>query len=149
MDIGTGGGKGAATRPDRHPLGTAGVALSLGLRLLSIGPLLILIARVIAIGVARPSFLKPVNIGNIAAQPAVIATLAMGPHLVILTRGIDLSVDAPHHRHDGPCRRRHRCDQWNRIRLWPAAAPVHLCSVGPRRKPRAREGAAARGRLAL
>ena len=32
------------------------------------------------------------NIGNILAQRAVIATVAMGQHLVILTRGIDLSV---------------------------------------------------------
>jgi ribose transport system permease protein len=39
-----------------------------------------------------PNFLKPVNIGNIVGQTAVIAIVALGQHLVILTRGIDLSV---------------------------------------------------------
>ncbi|MEO9228177.1 MAG: ABC transporter permease [Devosia sp.] len=38
--------------------------------------------------------MKPVNIGNIISQTAVIAIVAMGQHLVILTRGIDLSVGA-------------------------------------------------------
>ena len=41
-----------------------------------------------------PAFLTPGNLGNIVAQTAVIATVAMGQHLVILTRGIDLSVGA-------------------------------------------------------
>jgi ribose transport system permease protein len=77
---------------DPTPRGTALIAL--GLRLLSVGPLLILIALVAVIGVLTPDFLKPGNIGNIIAQTAVIATVAMGQHLVILTRGIDLSVGA-------------------------------------------------------
>src|SRR5665648_796515 len=34
------------------------------------------------------------NVGNILAQTAVIAIVAMGQQLVILTRGIDLSVGA-------------------------------------------------------
>jgi ribose transport system permease protein len=41
-----------------------------------------------------PNFLTPGNLGNILAQTAVIATVAIGQHLVILTRGIDLSVGA-------------------------------------------------------
>lgn len=84
-DIGSGVG-------DPTPRGTALIAL--GLRLLSVGPLLILVALVAVIGVLTPDFLKPGNIGNIIAQTAVIATVAMGQHLVILTRGIDLSVGA-------------------------------------------------------
>jgi ribose transport system permease protein len=68
--------------------------VALGLRLLSVGPLLILVLLVVAIGVWTPSFLKPGNLGNIAAQTAVIAIAAMGQQLVILTRGIDLSVGA-------------------------------------------------------
>jgi len=88
------GGKGAATRLDGHPPGASEGALSIGLRLLGVGPLLILVALVIGIGIATPNFLKPVNIGNIVAQTAVIAIVAMGQHLVILTRGIDLSVGA-------------------------------------------------------
>jgi ribose transport system permease protein len=69
-------------------------AVSVGLRLLSFGPLLILVALVAVISVLTPNFLKPINISNILAQTAVIAIVAIGQHLVILTRGIDLSVGA-------------------------------------------------------
>jgi len=69
-------------------------AVALGLRLLGFGPLLILVLLIAAIGAFTPNFLKPVNIGNIAAQTAVIAIVAVGQHIVILTRGIDLSVGA-------------------------------------------------------
>jgi ribose transport system permease protein len=74
--------------------GQGAVALTLGLRLLSIGPFLILVALFGAIGLITPNFLKPGNLSNIAAQTAVIAIVAMGQQLVILTRGIDLSVGA-------------------------------------------------------
>ena len=77
---------------DRSSGGTA--AVSLGLRLLSIGPLLILIVLAAVISLLTPNFLKPGNLSNILAQTAVIATVAIGQHLVILTRGIDLSVGA-------------------------------------------------------
>lgn len=76
----------------RYAEGRAG--LPVALRLLAIGPVLILIVLVAAVSVATPNFLKPVNIGNILAQTAVIAIVAIGQHLVILTRGIDLSVGA-------------------------------------------------------
>ena len=69
-------------------------AVSIWLRLLSIGPLLILVTLVAVIGLLTPNFLKPGNLGNILAQTAVIAIVAIGQHLVILTRGIDLSVGA-------------------------------------------------------
>jgi len=68
--------------------------ISLGLRLLSMGPLLILVLLAVVIGLLTPNFLKPGNLSNILAQTAVIATVAIGQHLVILTRGIDLSVGA-------------------------------------------------------
>ncbi len=66
--------------------------LSWVLRLLNIGPILILILLAIIVSILTPNFLKPINLGNIIAQIAVIATVAIGQHLVILTRGIDLSV---------------------------------------------------------
>jgi ribose transport system permease protein len=69
-------------------------AVSFGLKLLSIGPLLILIVLAVVISVLTPNFLKPGNLSNIIAQTAVIAIVAIGQHLVILTRGIDLSVGA-------------------------------------------------------
>lgn len=69
-------------------------AVALGLRLLAVGPLLILLLLVAVVGLLTPNFLKPINISNILAQTAVIAIVAIGQHLVILTRGIDLSVGA-------------------------------------------------------
>jgi ribose transport system permease protein len=71
-----------------------GGSVSLGLRLLGIGPLLILIALAVAVSLLTPNFLKPGNLSNILAQSAVIAIVALGQHIVILTRGIDLSVGA-------------------------------------------------------
>lgn len=68
--------------------------VSSALRLLSFGPLLILILIVIAFSLLAPNFLTPRNISNILAQTAVIAIVAMGQQIVILTRGIDLSVGA-------------------------------------------------------
>lgn len=73
-------------------VGRGDSAVALGLRLLSVGPLLILVLLVIGIALVTPAFLKPVNLGNILAQTSVIAIVAMGQQLVILTRGIDLSV---------------------------------------------------------
>lgn len=68
--------------------------LSVGLKLLNVGPLMILILLFLLISIVTPNFLKPGNLSNIVAQTAVIAIVAMGQHLVILTRGIDLSVGA-------------------------------------------------------
>ncbi|MBX3576676.1 MAG: ABC transporter permease [Rhizobiaceae bacterium] len=55
---------------------------------------MILAILIVVISLLTPNFLKPVNIGNILAQTAVIAIVALGQQLVILTRGIDLSVGA-------------------------------------------------------
>jgi ribose transport system permease protein len=82
----------AAPEGERAKGGGSGV--SLGLRLLGVGPLLILIGLAVAISLVTPNFLKAANLSNILAQSAVIAIVAMGQHLVILTRGIDLSVGA-------------------------------------------------------
>ena len=56
--------------------------------------MLILVLLAAVIGLLTPNFLTPGNLSNILAQTAVIATVAIGQHLVILTRGIDLSVGA-------------------------------------------------------
>lgn len=71
---------------------TAPSRLPLTLRLLNAGPVLILGGLIVIVSMLTPNFLKPINIGNILAQIAVIATVAIGQHIVILTRGIDLSV---------------------------------------------------------
>ncbi|MBX3580345.1 MAG: ABC transporter permease [Rhizobiaceae bacterium] len=62
--------------------------------MLNFGPLLILAVLVAVFALLTPNFLKPGNLSNILAQTAVIAIVAMGQQLVILTRGIDLSVGA-------------------------------------------------------
>ena len=90
-------GRGEAEVDAASPPGGAGggvSAVSFGLKLLGIGPLLVLVSLIVVISLVTPNFLKPGNIGNILAQTAVIATVAVGQHLVILTRGIDLSVGA-------------------------------------------------------
>jgi len=70
----------------------SGSGVRIGLRLLGLGPLLILVALIVVVSLSTPNFLKPINLANILAQTAVIAIVAMGQQLVILTRGIDLSV---------------------------------------------------------
>jgi ribose transport system permease protein len=64
----------------------------LALRAVQTGPILILCVLVIAMSLAEPLFLTEVNIQNLLGQTAVIALLGIGQLLVILTRGIDLSV---------------------------------------------------------
>ncbi|UJQ93370.1 ABC transporter permease [Mariluticola halotolerans] len=68
--------------------------LSLGLKLLGAGPVVILLALFVVLSLGVPNFFSPRNLSNILAQIAVISVVAMGQHLVILTRGIDLSVGA-------------------------------------------------------
>ena len=66
--------------------------LRLAMRLLRIGPLLILLALILVMALLSPFFLTTRNLGNVMAATAAIAVLSMGQLLVILTRGIDLSV---------------------------------------------------------
>jgi ribose transport system permease protein len=60
--------------------------------LLRLGPVLILLVLVLVLANLSPVFATSQNLGNVLAQSAVIAILAIGQLLVILTRGIDLSV---------------------------------------------------------
>src|SRR5882757_9678599 len=85
-DIAT--GSPAAARP------SGSIRVSLALRLLSLGPLLILVLLAAVISIVTPNFLTAGNLSNILAQTAVIAIVAIGQYLVVLTRGIDLSVGA-------------------------------------------------------
>jgi ribose transport system permease protein len=66
--------------------------LHVGLVLLRLGPALALLVLILVLSQLSPVFLTPRNIGNILSQSAVICVLAMGQLLVIVTRGIDLSV---------------------------------------------------------
>jgi fructose transport system permease protein len=60
----------------------------------SISPLLVLLLSFIIFTIINPRFAAPNTIGIILQQVAVIAALAIGQTLVILTAGIDLSVGA-------------------------------------------------------
>jgi len=62
------------------------------LLLLRLGPVLILGVLVLVLSNLSPVFATTQNLGNVLSQTAVIAILAIGQLLVILTRGIDLSV---------------------------------------------------------
>lgn len=83
-----------ASSPREGAQGVGGSAIAVALKLLSAGPLLILAILIALVSLTTPVFLKPGNISNILAQTSVIAIVALGQHLVILTRGIDLSVGA-------------------------------------------------------
>jgi ribose transport system permease protein len=70
------------------------LVLELVMKVLRVGPVLMLLLLVAVLAVLEPIFLTPRNIGNVLAQTAVITVLAMGQFLVIVTRGVDLSVGA-------------------------------------------------------
>ena len=58
--------------------GSGAKVVSWALRLLSVGPALILVLLAGVISLLTPDFLKPGNLGNILAQTAVIAIVAIG-----------------------------------------------------------------------
>jgi ribose transport system permease protein len=82
----------ATTSPNDENAPSLDASLRVALLLLRAGPLLILIALIILISFLIPVFLTTRNIGNVLAQTAVISVLSLGQLLVIITRGIDLSV---------------------------------------------------------
>jgi fructose transport system permease protein len=59
-----------------------------------LGPLAVLIVAIIAFAIVNGRFLSAANLGLVLQQVTVIATLALGQTLVILTAGIDLSAGA-------------------------------------------------------
>ncbi len=69
-------------------------ASALGLRALQAGPVLILLLVGGAMAALSPYFLTGRNLANLGFQASFVAVLALGQLLVILTRGIDLSVGA-------------------------------------------------------
>jgi len=78
----------AATAPHDRQYRALHAAL-LGLRA---GPALILFLLVVVVSLTTPVFFTSRNIGDVFSQTAVIAILGLGQLLVIITRGIDLSV---------------------------------------------------------
>jgi ribose transport system permease protein len=68
--------------------------MSASLRLVQTGPVLILALVVVVMTGLSPFFLTERNITNLGFQTSIVAVLALGQLMVILTRGIDLSVGA-------------------------------------------------------
>ena len=78
---------------ERAAAGTGGYrGVKLALLALQAGPVAILVLLVVVLAVLSDVFLTLENIGNVLNQSAVICVLALGQLLVIVTRGIDLSV---------------------------------------------------------
>ncbi|MEU4693066.1 ABC transporter permease [Actinoplanes sp. NPDC023714] len=74
---------------------------SLGLRVQHVlhgnpvlGPLAVLIVAIVAFSIVNQRFVSAANLSLVLAQVTVIATLALGQTLIILTAGIDLSAGA-------------------------------------------------------
>jgi fructose transport system permease protein len=59
-----------------------------------LGPLAVLIVAIIAFSIVNTRFFSAVNLSLVLEQVTVIATLALGQTLIILTAGIDLSAGA-------------------------------------------------------
>ena len=64
----------------------------IALRTVQAGPILLLAVAVVAMTALSPYFLTERNLTNLGFQASIVAVLALGQLLVILTRGIDLSV---------------------------------------------------------
>ncbi|WP_306208360.1 ABC transporter permease [Actinoplanes sp. RD1] len=59
-----------------------------------LGPLAVLVIAIVAFSIVNERFFSATNLSLVLAQVTVIATLALGQTLVILTAGIDLSAGA-------------------------------------------------------
>jgi fructose transport system permease protein len=59
-----------------------------------LGPLAVLVVAIIAFSIVNARFLTATNLSLVLQQVTVIATLALGQTLIILTAGIDLSAGA-------------------------------------------------------
>ena len=62
------------------------------LLLLQCGPIVILVALVAIFGAVAQNFLSLHNLQNLLAQSAIVCALGLGQFLVILVRGVDVSV---------------------------------------------------------
>lgn len=66
--------------------------LQAGLLVVRTGPLLILLILCLAMGALSPFFWTERNLQNLGVQTSIIAALALGELLVIVARGVDISV---------------------------------------------------------
>jgi ribose transport system permease protein len=83
-------GSGPQAPEPAAPRGERALALTLGV--LRLGPGVILVVIVVVMSFLSPYFLTERNLQNLGQQTAIVAMLAMGQFMVILVRGIDISV---------------------------------------------------------
>jgi ribose transport system permease protein len=81
-----------ATEPGDSEAVRSERAVRLGLRVVRLGPLLILLLLGAVIGSVEPLFLNAKNLENVAVQSSAVAILALGQLMVVVIRGVDLSV---------------------------------------------------------
>jgi ribose transport system permease protein len=74
------------------PENTSEAALRVGLWTVQLGPVLVLVLLWILMSSLSDFFFTQRNITNLGVQASIVATLAIGQLIVIVTRGIDLSV---------------------------------------------------------
>jgi ribose transport system permease protein len=95
------GGEALVMAPEEPQPAAAGTArqrrrghggLTLALAALRAGPPVILLLLIVVLSLLSDVFLSLENLGNVLKQSAVICVLALGQLLVVVTRGIDLSV---------------------------------------------------------
>jgi fructose transport system permease protein len=91
----------ATREPDSTPEFESHQRDSLGLRIQHVlhgnpvlGPLAVLVVAIIAFSIVNTRFFSAANLSLVLAQVTVIAVLALGQTLIILTAGIDLSAGA-------------------------------------------------------
>jgi ribose transport system permease protein len=71
-----------------------GVTLSLALRFLAAGPLVVLAAIWVAFSILSPYFFTQSNITNVLVQSSSVALLALGAMLVVMVGSLDISLGA-------------------------------------------------------
>lgn len=80
-----------AATPSRSRVRAHQIVTTLG-RFRELGLVLALVVIVIVVGLQQPRFLSPNNIRQILEAVSILAVLAVGQTLVVLTRNIDLSI---------------------------------------------------------
>jgi len=73
---------------------TADRLLDVALRIIRLGPVLVLVLMLAIFAIVNPVFLSPGNLVDLAVQTTPILLVGLGQLLVVITQGIDLSVGA-------------------------------------------------------
>jgi ribose transport system permease protein len=81
--------------PDASPRASRGADVTrAALRVVQLGPVLMLVLIVLGFSILSEFFLTTRNLQNLGAQSSIVMSLALGQFLVVLIRGIDISVGA-------------------------------------------------------